>query len=101
MRFYDELAQWWPLFSPPVHYVEEAADLLSRLGPPSKGATLLELGSGGGSLAFHLKPHFTLTLSDRAPGMLAVSRAINPECEHLEEGSSHGPSGCSSSAMPA
>ncbi|GEM_PF-2748116 len=25
---YTELASWWPLLSPPSHYVEEAADLL-------------------------------------------------------------------------
>lgn len=85
-RFYDELAAWWPLFSPPVHYVEEAADLLARLGhlPTSRPATLLELGSGGGSLAFHLKGRLQMTLTDRAVGMLAVSQAINPECEHIE-----------------
>ena len=29
-RFYDELADWWPLFSPPSHYGEEAEDLLKR-----------------------------------------------------------------------
>jgi hypothetical protein len=82
-RFYDDLAEWWPLFSPPENYVEEAADLLERLGPlPSGQRTLLELGSGGGSLASHLKPHFKLTLTDRSPGMLAVNRAVNPECEH-------------------
>jgi SAM-dependent methyltransferase len=83
-RFYDDLADWWPLFSPPAHYVEEAADLLPRirrLAPHAR--TLLELGSGGGSLAFHLKPHFDLTLTDRSPGMLGVSRRANPECEHL------------------
>jgi len=83
-HFYDDLADWWPLFSPPEHYVEEAADLLPRirrLAPHAR--TLLELGSGGGSLAFHLKPHFELTLTDRAPGMLAVNRSVNPECEHL------------------
>jgi trans-aconitate methyltransferase len=34
-------------------------------------------------LAFHLKRHFALTLTDRSPAMLAVSRSINPECEHL------------------
>jgi trans-aconitate methyltransferase len=84
LYFYDHLAEWWPLFSPPEHYVEEAVDLLRRLGPAvAPGATLLELGAGGGSLAFHLKPHFTLTLTDRSPGMLAVSRTVNPECEHL------------------
>jgi SAM-dependent methyltransferase len=44
---------------------------------------LLELGCGGGSLASHLKARFDLTLTDYAPGMLAVSRALNPDCEHL------------------
>ena len=84
-RLYEELASWWPLLSPPSEYGEEAADLLGRLGPlaGSGHATLLELGSGGGSLASHLKRHFRLTLTDRAPGMLAVSEAVNPECEHL------------------
>ncbi|MDQ3137047.1 MAG: class I SAM-dependent methyltransferase [Gemmatimonadota bacterium] len=85
-RLYDDLAAWWPLLSPPEEYEDEAADLVPRLrtaiGPAP--AALLELGAGGGSLAFHLKRHFRLTLTDRAPGMLAVSRAINPECEHVE-----------------
>ena len=31
MRLYSDLAHWWPLFSPPIHYVEEAADLLPTL----------------------------------------------------------------------
>ncbi len=85
MRFYRDLAGWWPLFSPPVHYVEEAADLLSRLAPlpPPGQATLLELGSGGGSLAHHLGHQFKLTLTDLSEGMLAESRAINPEAEHV------------------
>jgi SAM-dependent methyltransferase len=84
-RLYDDLAGWWPLLSPPTEYVDEAADLLPRLGisDGSGRATMLELGAGGGSLAFHLKRHFRLTLTDRAPAMLAVSREINPECEHL------------------
>ena len=95
--FYTDLSEWWLLFSPPNHYDEEAADLLQRLGLPrrSGGAakeglpgdskpTLLELGSGGGSLAWHLKPHFALTLTDRSPGMLAENRRVNPEAEHVE-----------------
>ena len=28
---YTELASWWPLLSPPSHYVEEAADLPAQL----------------------------------------------------------------------
>jgi SAM-dependent methyltransferase len=84
-RLYDDLAAWWPLLSPPSEYDAEAEDLLRRLGRNSDSppATLLELGAGGGSLAFHLKRWFRLTLTDLAPGMLAVSQSINPECEHL------------------
>ena len=47
--------------------------------------TLLELGSGGGNNASHLKREFRLTLVDRSPGMLEVSRALNPECEHVDD----------------
>lgn len=84
-RFYDELAEWWPLFSPREHYGEEAVDLLERLGPPRTNIrpTLLELGSGGGSLASHLQPYFQLTLTDRSRGMLDVNRAVNPSAEHI------------------
>ena len=61
LRLYSDLSSWWPLMSPPSEYIEEAADLLqlllgdSDLVPPR---TLLELGSGGGSLAHNLKDHF-------------------------------------------
>lgn len=85
MSFYADHVEWWPLFSPAEHYVEEADDLLRRLAPlPAPGsATLLELGSGGGSLAFHLKNQFTLTLTDLSAGMLAQNRIINPEAEFV------------------
>ena len=83
-RLYTDLAAWWPLISPPSHYAEEAADLLPDLlgatDPPPR--TMLELGCGGGSLAWHLKKHLTLTLTDLSPQMLAISRAVNPECDH-------------------
>lgn len=73
------------MLSPASEYEEEAADLLPELlgtsdAPPR---TLLELGAGGGSLAWHLKAHLTLTLTDLSPEMLAVSRTLNPECEHI------------------
>ena len=86
MKLYSDLASWWPLMSPPMHYVEEAADLLPLLlegDDASAPRTLLELGSGGGSLAFHLKQHFTLTLTDRSSGMIEVNRRVNPEAEHI------------------
>ena len=83
---YGELAGWWPVLSTPEDYAEEAAfyqDLLlsSCSFPPQ---TLLELGSGGGNNASHLKKRFQMTLVDLAPGMLQVSQALNPECEHIQ-----------------
>lgn len=82
---YHDLAHWWPLLSPPSEYQDEAADLLGRL-PRGSGPrlTMLELGAGGGSLAAHLKHHYEMTLTDRSAEMLAVSRTVNPECEHLQ-----------------
>ena len=86
MKLYDELSAWWLLLSPPFEYAEEAAFYQDRLvdacTPPCR--TLLELGSGGGSNASHLKRRFDMVLVDRSPGMLAVSRTVNPECEHVE-----------------
>ncbi|MBA2669328.1 MAG: class I SAM-dependent methyltransferase [Gemmatimonadetes bacterium] len=83
---YDELSTWWPLISSPDEYAEEATFFRAALiqaceRPPG---TLLELGSGGGNNASHLKQHFEVVLSDPAPGMLAVSRVLNPECDHVD-----------------
>lgn len=44
---------------------------------------VLELGSGGGRNASHLRAHFTMTLVDLAEDMLKVSRELNPGCAHL------------------
>lgn len=79
-RLYSDLAAWWPLLSAPQDYAEEAGIFRDAL----HGArTLLELGSGGGNNASHLKRWFRLTLVDLAPGMLDVSRRLNPECRHV------------------
>ena len=86
MKLYSELAAWWPLLSPPEEYAGEAEDARAMLVEACQfmPRTLLELGSGGGSNASHLKAHFQMTLTDISPGMLAVSRELNPECEHIE-----------------
>lgn len=82
---YGELSEWWPLLSPPSDYAEEAAFYAQTLerrsaAPPRR---VLELGSGGGNTASHLKSRFELTLVDRSEGMLDVSRRLNPECRHV------------------
>jgi SAM-dependent methyltransferase len=83
-RFYGELAEWWPLVSPPEDYEEEAAFSARLLrGAEIPVREVLELGSGGGHNAVHLKQHFDLTLVDISDAMLDVSRALNPECTHI------------------
>jgi SAM-dependent methyltransferase len=86
MKLYDELAEWWPLFSAPADYAEEAGFFARILSDACKPAprTVLELGSGGGNNAFYLKSKFEMTLLDLSPQMLAVSHKLNPECEHRE-----------------
>lgn len=83
---YRELADWWPVLSAPEDYAEEAGfyqrALLSACTRTPR--TLLELGSGGGNNASHLKNRFQMTLVDISPAMLAVSRELNPECEHVQ-----------------
>jgi SAM-dependent methyltransferase len=83
---YGSLAGWFHLLTPPADYASEAAEVRQLLGayaqPPLR--RVLELGSGGGNLASHLAQDVQLTLTDPAPGMLEISRTINPDVEHLE-----------------
>jgi SAM-dependent methyltransferase len=85
-KLYHELALWWPLLSAPADYAEEAEfyrkTIVSVCSTTPK--TVLEFGCGGGNNASHLKKHFRMTLVDVSPDMLAVSRSLNPECEHLQ-----------------
>jgi SAM-dependent methyltransferase len=83
-RVYTDLAGWWPLISPPGEYADEAAylaEVFGAAGIPVRD--VLDLGSGGGGVAVHLKDRLALTLVDLSDEMLAVSRQLNPECEHV------------------
>jgi SAM-dependent methyltransferase len=83
LRFYTDLAPWWPLISAPSEYAEEAAEAARHLRAAAIPVReVLELGSGGGNNALHLKASFAMTLVDLNPEMVAVSQALNPECEH-------------------
>jgi len=86
VKLYADFADWWPLMSAPEDYAEEATfygnALEAACSPPA--VTLLELGSGGGNNASHLKSRFAMTLVEPSSGMLAVSRQLNPECEHVQ-----------------
>jgi SAM-dependent methyltransferase len=86
LRLYSGLAPWFHLLTHPDDYAEEAgvysALLEAEAAIPVRD--VLELGSGGGNNASHMKRRFALTLTDLSPHMLAISRDLNPECEHLE-----------------
>ena len=82
-KLYDELAEWWHLMSAPAEYAEEAGFYRSLLDEACSPTDVLELGSGGGNNAFHMKHHYSLTLVDRSEAMLRMSREINPELPHV------------------
>lgn len=83
-RIYGDFAPWWPLISPVVDSAHEAAQLTDLLAAgPRPVRTVLELGSGGGNMAAHLKRRFSMTLVDISARMLDVSRRLNPDCEHV------------------
>src|SRR5687768_9071191 len=85
-KLYTDLAEWWPLLSAPADYAEEASFYQRQLLNACERVprTLLELGSGGGNNASHLKARFAMTLVDPSAGMLEHSRRLNPECEHVQ-----------------
>lgn len=86
MRIYSDLAPWFHLLTHPSSYEDEAALVVGLVEAAADGpaTTLLELGSGGGNNASHLKKRFRCTLTDLSPEMLALSRRLNPECEHVQ-----------------
>src|SRR3972149_3371103 len=65
---------------------EEASYCMRVIEAAGEGSarTLLELGSGGGNNASHMKTRFECTLTDLSAEMLELSRTINPECEHVQ-----------------
>jgi SAM-dependent methyltransferase len=84
-RLYTELAQWWPLISPRAEYAEDAARLAEAFSSAARPVReVLDLGSGGGHVAAHLKARLAMTLVDISEPMLAVSRELNPECAHVQ-----------------
>lgn len=83
-QLYQDLAEWWPVISPPGEYAEEAERLAAMFGSAAEPIReVLDLGCGGGHVAVHLKDQLALTLVDLSEQMLSVSRQLNPECPHV------------------
>jgi len=82
---YRELAPWYRLLDPPGDHLEEATSYQEALERAAslRPETLLELGSGAGHNALHMRRRFACTLTDISEEMLALSRELNPGCEHI------------------
>lgn len=85
-KLYRGLAGWFHLLTNPADYAEESRYFRRALIEHAKPRprTLLELGSGGGNNASHMKRHFEMTLVDLSPDMLKVSRELNPKLKHVQ-----------------
>ncbi|MBI4202416.1 MAG: class I SAM-dependent methyltransferase [Chloroflexi bacterium] len=85
-KLYTNLASWFHLLTAPKDYAEEAAfyQHLITIASTTPAQTMLELGSGGGNNASHLKATCQMTLTDLSSEMLALSKTLNPECEHIQ-----------------
>jgi SAM-dependent methyltransferase len=82
---YRELAGWWPVISPPVEYADDGAVINTIFASAAEPVrTVLDLGSGGGHVALHVRNGRSMTLVDVSADMLAVSTRLNPDCEHVE-----------------
>ncbi|MBA3703866.1 MAG: class I SAM-dependent methyltransferase, partial [Rubrobacteraceae bacterium] len=84
-HLYYDIAEWWPVISPPSEYAEEAALYVEMIRAQARRQVreVLELGSGGGNNASHMKHSFAMTLVEPAEGMREISRKLNSECTHL------------------
>ena len=85
-RMYHELADWFHLLTEPEDYKEPAVFYSRVLEKTSliPVKNVLEMGSGGGNNASHMKARFNMTLTDISEDMLAISHNLNPECEHIQ-----------------
>ena len=82
---YAELAGWWPVISPPAEYADDGAVINAIFAAAELPVlTVLDLGSGGGHVALHVKHGRSMTLVDQSADMIEVSRQLNPDCEHVE-----------------
>lgn len=85
MQLYGDLTPWYRLIDPYEDHLDEAVAFTAAIERHVRGGadTLLELGAGAGHNGYHLKRRFRCTLADLSPQMSALSRELNPECEHV------------------
>lgn len=83
---YNELAWLWSVFSPPEEYLEEVETFRRRFRRHGivEGSRILHLGSGGGSIDYHLKHSYHITGVELSQQMIEQAERINPEVEYVQ-----------------
>lgn len=84
-RLYRDLLWLWPFVSPPESYSEEVESFRRCFQGQgvADGATVLHLGSGGGSIDFHLKRYYRVSGVDLSPEMVGYASRLNAEVEYV------------------
>jgi len=82
---YHELVAWYHLLDARDNHADEVPIYDSLLAAAVEGpfVTLLELGAGAGNNGYYFRQQRTCTLTDLSAPMLELSRAQNPDCEHI------------------
>lgn len=85
MLLYKELAKYWPIISPPDHYIAEGEIwknvIRSRIA--AQHPTALDLGCGGGHSLAPLTGYLKATALDISGEMIEISKMLNPGVEHF------------------
>ncbi len=81
---YGELTPWYRILDATEDHEDECDQYIEVFeGAIAAPRTLLELGAGAGNNGIWLARRFACTLTDISEPMLALSREINPACEHV------------------
>ena len=79
-RLYHDIAGWWLVISPPAEYAEEAELYVGMIRTSARRPVreVLELGSGGGNNASHMKHAFGMTLVEPSDEMRENTAGSTP-----------------------
>ena len=85
-RLYKDLAQFFPVITPPEDYIEETEYFIQIIKHTSliDAKTVLNLGCGAGNNDFTLKKHFKVVGVDVSREMLKIAKRLNPKATYVK-----------------
>lgn len=85
-RLYKDLAEFFPVITPPEDYIEETEYFTQIIKHTSliDAKTVLNLGCGAGNNDFTLKKHFSVVGVDVSRDMLKIAKKLNPKVTYVK-----------------